>query len=122
MEKYLNKNFIKKDKLIFRQILKRTLKSCKINFNNLYLGLKRNSDISGIKFRLVGRTRFTRSNQRSFYKSSVYGSLMVTRHSSLKLIKPITPFIPMYRGHVKGNIDYNLSFSRSSSGTFSLKV
>jgi len=92
------------------------------DYNKLYLSLKKNSDIIGIKFKLVGRTRFSRSNQRSLRKISLYGNFMTPHHSSLILSKPITPFIPVNRGYLKAHIDSNLIVSKSSSGSFSVKV
>ena len=92
------------------------------DYNKLYLSLKKNGDVMGIKFKLVGRTRFSRSNQRSLRKISLYGNFMAPHHSSLILSKPVTPFIPINRGYLKAHIDSNLIVSKSSSGSFSVKV
>jgi hypothetical protein len=107
--------------LQMKNYMKRIINIIK-DYNKLYLSLKKNSDITGIKFKLVGRTRFSRSNQRSLRKISLYGNFMSPHHSSLVLSKPITPFIPVVRGYLKGHIDSNLAISRSSSGSFSIKI
>jgi hypothetical protein len=87
----------------------------------LYLGILRNTDISGIKFKLVGRTQFSRSNQRSFYRSSIFGNLKSPNYSN-ELIKPQAPYLPVYRGHIKANVDSSFRIISSSNGTISIKV
>jgi hypothetical protein len=91
-------------------------------FNNLYLGIINNSDISGIRFKIEGRTQFSRSNQRSYYKSSVYGTLGTLKYYSKKLLKPVAPFIPLNRGYVKSNVDSNLRVITTKNGNMSVKV
>jgi hypothetical protein len=91
-------------------------------YDTTYLNLIKGSDITGIKFKLVGRTQFSRSNQRSYYKTSLFGLFKSPSHYSNWLIKPVTPYLPLYRGCIKANVDSNVRPIRSSNGTISVKV
>jgi hypothetical protein len=91
-------------------------------FNRAYLSLLKGSDISGIKFKLEGRTQFSKSNQRSYYKTSLFGLFKSPSHFSKRLPRPLTPFMPLYRGYIKANVDSHVRPMISKNGTLSVKV
>jgi hypothetical protein len=91
-------------------------------FSVMYLSIIKNTDISGIKFRVKGRPHFSRSIQRSYYRSSVFGDLGLPGYYSKRLLKPVAPFIPLYRGCIKANVDSNSRVIITRNGTMSIKI
>jgi hypothetical protein len=89
---------------------------------NYLLKLNRNSDISGLKFRISGRPGVRRNNLRSIYKNKAYGNLFGPRHCTTKIAKPKSLSLPRLRGYLRSNIDYALMVSKSKNGSVSFKV
>jgi hypothetical protein len=120
-EKISNKkieSYVKRSEIIYKERLKELqIKSLK----NLYSHINHNLDISGIKFRLDGRTQFSKSNKRSYPNSQVFGYLGSPKYIDRSL-DTRTPFLPLYRGQIKANLDYSKRVVITSKGTYSIKV
>jgi len=84
--------------------------------------LTRNSDISGIKFRIAGRLGIRRNNLRSLYKNRFFGNFLGPYFKTREMLKLKSISTPRLRGYVKSNIDYALSISNTKNGSISFKV
>ena len=84
--------------------------------------LTRNTDISGIKFRIAGRPGIRRNNLRSLYKNKFFGNFLGPYFKTREMLKRKSISTPRLRGYVKSNIDYALSISNTKNGSISLKV
>jgi hypothetical protein len=89
---------------------------------NYIMQMRRNLDISGIKFRLGGRSGIKRSNMRRFKKIKYFGNLMGPVHSSMKIRKNVSLYNPQIIGHIKSNIDYSYGWGITKNGCLSLKI
>lgn len=127
------KNNILKLKLgIKRQVMKSFKRShiSKLNYTyywvrplkNYIMQMRRNLDISGIKFRLGGRSGIRRTNMRKFKKIKYFGNLMGPVHSSMKVKKNISLYNPQILGHIRSNIDYSCAWGITRNGCLSLKI
>jgi hypothetical protein len=81
-----------------------------------------NVDISGVKFRMTGRVGTKRNNLRSLYKTSIYGNFFGPFNYTANMYKPKTLPIQFIRGHIKSNIDFSYSVSKTKNGAVSFKV
>jgi hypothetical protein len=71
--------------------------------------LRRSIDISGVKFKLSGRSGIRRNNMRKFKKTKYFGNLIGPIHSSMRVKRNISLYNPQLIGHIKSNIDYSYS-------------
>jgi hypothetical protein len=84
--------------------------------------LTRNTDISGIKFRIAGRPGIRRNNLRSLYKNRFFGNFLGPYFKTREMLKRKSISTPRLRGYVKSNIDYALSIAKTKNGSISFKV
>lgn len=75
--------------------------------------LNKSLDISGLKFRLSGRSGTRRNNLRSTYKNRIYGSLLGPVHFNKNTSKYVTIPSQKIRGYLKSNIDFAFKVSKS---------
>lgn len=90
--------------------------------NSYLMYIKKDLDITGIKFKLTGRPGVIRSNVRSFSKMYFYGNLLGPRYFNSKTLKTTSLSNPLLRGTIKSNIDYNYYTSKSNNGSITLKI
>jgi hypothetical protein len=84
--------------------------------------MKQGIDITGIKFRLGGRTGVSASNARRFKKLYFFGNLIGPRHYNKRTRKITNLTNPIIRNTIKLNIDYAYSVGVNRNGCITLKV
>jgi hypothetical protein len=89
---------------------------------NYIMQLRRSIDISGVKFKLSGRSGIRRNNMRKFKKTKYFGNLIGPIHSSMRVKRNISLYNPQLIGHIKSNIDYSYSWGITRNGCLSLKI
>lgn len=94
----------------------------RIPFRHYIMKLTRNSDISGIKLKLSGRSNYRRSNDRTSRKYYSYGNNLATRHFHPKWDKDMPLYTSKLRGYLKSQIDSSISVSKTRNGAVSIRV
>ena len=89
---------------------------------NYIIQLRRNLDISGIKFRLAGRSGIRRSNMRKFKRTKYFGNLMGPVHTNMIIKRNISLYNAQLTGKIKSNIDYSYGWGITRNGCLSLKI
>ena len=84
--------------------------------------MKQGTDITGIKFRLGGRTGVSASNARRFKKFYFFGNLIGPRHYNKRTRKTTNLTNPILRNTIKSNIDYAYSVGVNRNGCITLKI
>jgi len=84
--------------------------------------MKQGIDITGIKFRLGGRTGVSASNARRFKKFYFFGNLIGPRHYNKRTRKITNLTNPILRNTIKSNIDYAYSVGVNRNGCITLKI
>jgi hypothetical protein len=79
-------------------------------------------DISGVKFRMTGRIGTKRNNLRSLYKTNIYGNFIGPYMFAGRMLRAKTLPLLYNRGHVKSNVDFSYSVSKTKNGAVSFKV
>jgi len=90
--------------------------------NHYLISLRNRSDVSGIRFKLAGKLRHARSNDRSAYRHIFSGYFFGPRHTHPFMPKKIPLNVYHIRGRMKSYIDYARSDSVTDGGAVSLKV
>ena len=90
--------------------------------NTYIFNMKQGLDISGIRFRLGGRSAISSSNARRFKKFYFFGNLIGPRHYNKRTRKITNLTNPMLRNTIKSNIDYGYSTGINRNGCITLKV
>jgi hypothetical protein len=84
--------------------------------------MKQGLDISGVRFRLGGRSAISTSNARRFKKFYFFGNLIGPIHYNKRTRKITSLTNPMLRNTIKSNIDYGYSTGINRNGCITLKV
>jgi hypothetical protein len=84
--------------------------------------MKQGLDISGVRFRLGGRTAISTSNARRFKKYYFFGNLIGPRHYNKRIRKNTSLTNTVLRNTIKCNIDYGFSKGINRNGCITLKV
>jgi hypothetical protein len=90
--------------------------------NTYIFNMKQGLDISGVRFRLGGRSAISSSNARRFKKFYFFGNLIGPRHYNKRTRKITSLTNPMLRNTIKSNIDYGYSTGINRNGCITLKV
>lgn len=90
--------------------------------NTYIFTLKQGIDITGIRFRLGGRTGISASNARRFKKFYFFGNLVGARHYNKRRRKTTSLTNPVLRNTIKSNIDYGYSVGVNRNGCITLKI
>ena len=90
--------------------------------NTYIFNMKQGLDISGVRFRLGGRSAISSSNARRFKKFYFFGNLIGPRHYNKRVRKITSLTNPMLRNTIKSNIDYGYSTGVNRNGCITLKV
>jgi hypothetical protein len=90
--------------------------------NTYIFSMKQGLDISGVKFRLGGRSAISTSNARRFKKYYFFGNLIGPRHYNKRTRKNTSLTNPVLRNTIKCNIDYGFSKGINRNGCITLKV
>ena len=90
--------------------------------NTYIFNIKQGLDISGIRFRLSGRSAISASNARRFKKFYFFGNLIGPRHYNKRIRKNTSLTNPVLRNTIKCNIDYSSSIGVNRNGCITLKV
>ena len=90
--------------------------------NTYIFTMKQGIDITGIKFRLGGRTGVSASNARRFKKFYFFGNLIGPRHYNKRTRKVTNLTHPFLRNTIKSNIDYDYNVGVNRNGCITLKV
>jgi hypothetical protein len=116
---YVKRVFLKNEGKIKSQIYVRYwLKP----LNTYIFTMKQGIDITGIKFRLGGRTGVSASNARRFKKFYFFGNLIGPRHFNKRTRKITNLTNPILRNTVRSNIDYAYNVGINKNGCITLKV
>jgi hypothetical protein len=91
-------------------------------FNYYLMRLRTQFDISGIRFKLAGKVRHARTNDRSTYQHIYSGNFFGPRHTHQLYHKKIPLNVYHIKGHLKSYIDYARSDSKTDGGAVSLKI
>jgi len=89
---------------------------------NYIMRLTKNTDITGIKFKLSGRPSWKRSNNRKVNKIYDHGNRLTPSHLNPKTYESYTLYTPRLRGYLKSHTESSISISKSRNGSVSLKV
>lgn len=90
--------------------------------NTYIFSMKQGLDISGVRFRLGGRSAISTSNARRFKKYYFFGNLIGPRHYNKRTRKNTSLTNPVLRNTIKCNIDYGFSKGINRNGCITLKV
>lgn len=90
--------------------------------NTYIFSMKQGLDISGVRFRLGGRSAISTSNARRFKKFYFFGNLIGPRHYNKRTRKITSLTNPVLRNTIKCNIDYGYSIGVNRNGCITLKV
>lgn len=89
---------------------------------NYIMELTKNTDITGIKFKLSGRPSWKRSNNRKVRNTYDHGNRLTPRHLNPKTYKYFSLYTPRLRGYLKSHTESSMSISKSRNGSVSVKV
>jgi hypothetical protein len=89
---------------------------------NYIMELTKNTDITGIKFKLSGRPSWKRSNNRKVKKTYDHGNRLTSRHLNPKTYKSFSLYTPRLRGYLKSHTESSMNISKSRNGSVSVKV